>query len=179
MAIVLDGTAGITTPPVTVTNTIGVGGTTPSASGAGVSFPATQSASTDVNTLDDYEEGTWTAGLTCGTSGTITVDPAYSTCRYTKVGRVVTVVGFIYISAASSPTGSLTLTGLPFASAYTAGTAFYPYNMNTISTINGNIGGGASTIAMQTFSAGTANLAVAQYFPAFAGFMISFTYFTS
>ena len=40
--------------------TISVGGATPSASGAGITFPATQSASTDANTLDDYEEGTWT-----------------------------------------------------------------------------------------------------------------------
>jgi hypothetical protein len=40
--------------------TIGVGGATPSASGSGISFPATQSASSDANTLDDYEEGTWT-----------------------------------------------------------------------------------------------------------------------
>jgi hypothetical protein len=38
--------------------TIGVGGATPSASGSGISFPATQSASSDANTLDDYEEGT-------------------------------------------------------------------------------------------------------------------------
>jgi hypothetical protein len=37
--------------------TIGVGGATPSTSGSGISFPATQSASSDANTLDDYEEG--------------------------------------------------------------------------------------------------------------------------
>ena len=36
--------------------TIGVGGATPAASGSGISFPATQSASSDANTLDDYEE---------------------------------------------------------------------------------------------------------------------------
>ena len=39
--------------------TIGVGNATPAASGAGISFPATASASSDANTLDDYEEGTW------------------------------------------------------------------------------------------------------------------------
>jgi hypothetical protein len=39
---------------------IGIGGATPSASGTGITFPATASASTDANTLDDYEEGTWT-----------------------------------------------------------------------------------------------------------------------
>lgn len=65
--------------------TIGVGGATPSTSGAGITFPATQSASTDVNTLDDYEEGTWTPTFgNCGTVGSVVA-------VYTKVGRVVTV----------------------------------------------------------------------------------------
>ena len=54
--------------------------------GGQVGFPATQVASTDPNTLDDYEEGTWTpsdlsgAGLTFSTA----------TGHYTKVGRLVT-----------------------------------------------------------------------------------------
>ena len=66
--------------------TIGVGNATPAASGSGITFPATQSASSDANTLDDYEEGTWTprdavgAALTLGT-------PAY----YRKVGSLVTI----------------------------------------------------------------------------------------
>lgn len=42
---------------------IGLGNSTPS-SGMGIKFPATQSASSDANTLDDYEEGTWTPTLT-------------------------------------------------------------------------------------------------------------------
>jgi len=68
------------TLPVVAT-TIGVGGATASASGAGISFPATQSASSDANTLDDYEEGTWTP-----TGGSLTVN---ATGTYTKVGRFV------------------------------------------------------------------------------------------
>jgi len=44
--------ATLTTP--SFGTTIGVGGATASASGAGISFPATQSASSDANTLDDY-----------------------------------------------------------------------------------------------------------------------------
>jgi hypothetical protein len=39
---------------------IGLGGATPTTSGTGITFPATASASTNANTLDDYEEGTWT-----------------------------------------------------------------------------------------------------------------------
>ena len=46
-----------TTP--SFSSTAGVGGATAAASGAGITFPATQSASSDANTLDDYEEGTW------------------------------------------------------------------------------------------------------------------------
>jgi len=45
---------------IQILNCLGVGNATPSTSGAGITFPATQSASTDANTLDDYEEGTWT-----------------------------------------------------------------------------------------------------------------------
>jgi hypothetical protein len=60
MTIILDGTTGITNNSGTLISatTVGVGGATPAASGAGITFPATQSASTDANTLDDYEEGT-------------------------------------------------------------------------------------------------------------------------
>jgi hypothetical protein len=64
--------------------TIGVGNATPSASGSGITFPATQSASSDVNTLDDYEEGTWTATLTNCVSGTV------ANTNYVKVGTIVT-----------------------------------------------------------------------------------------
>jgi len=79
----------------------------------GISFPATQSAQSDANTLDDYEEGTFTATLTPLTSGTITLSA--STCAYTKVGRKVTVTGELNTSAVSSPTGRLRIGSLPFS----------------------------------------------------------------
>jgi hypothetical protein len=96
---------------------ISLGSIFPPTSGIGVQFPATQSASSDANTLDDYEEGTWEAALVCGTSGTITLlDPSTtSLMRYTKVGRVVTVSGQMIVSSVSSPVGALSITGLPFA----------------------------------------------------------------
>ena len=65
-------------------STIGVGNTTPAASGAGITFPATASASSDANTLDDYEEGTWTPTLT-SFGGTNLAATGY----YTKIGRIV------------------------------------------------------------------------------------------
>ncbi len=78
----------------------------------GIGFPATQVASSDPNTLDDYEEGTCTATLTC-TSGTITLDT--NTLKYIKVGAKVTINGSIHASSVSSPSGDLVLGGLPFA----------------------------------------------------------------
>jgi hypothetical protein len=53
----------ISASTVTATTTMGVGAATPAASGAGITFPAAQSASSDANTLDDYEEGTWTPNV--------------------------------------------------------------------------------------------------------------------
>jgi hypothetical protein len=98
--------ATLTTP--SFGTTIGVGGATASTSGAGISFPATQSASSDANTLDDYEEGTWTP-----TGNGIT----YSTAdgSYTKIGRVVTARFTIVFPSTGS--GSIArLFGLPFTS---------------------------------------------------------------
>ena len=65
--------------------------------------------------LNDYEEGTYTPSVTCG-SGSVTLNTSYDILSYTKVGRIVTVTGLIVISSVSSPSGDLSV-GLPFASA--------------------------------------------------------------
>lgn len=110
MAVVINGTTGITTPTESVATTIGVGGATPSASGAGITFPATQSASTNANTLDDYEEGSWTPTDASGAG--LTFSAAYG--YYIKVGKMVYVQAkIIYPSTGSSANNSLG--GLPFA----------------------------------------------------------------
>ena len=109
--IVLDGTVGITTPTEQAATTIGVGNATPSTSGAGITFPATQSPSTNANTLDDYEEGTWTPVPTSN-AGAITSYTSSGT--YTKIGKCVTV-GFSY-TITNNGTGSSSglISGLPF-----------------------------------------------------------------
>ena len=95
--------------------TVALKGAVPN-SGTGITFPATQSASSNANTLDDYEEGTWTPTLTPATSGTITVGSP-NLCAYTKVGRVVTVNGLIDTASVSTPVGaSVTVNNLPFTS---------------------------------------------------------------
>jgi len=74
-------------------------------SGTGITFPATQSASSNANTLDDYEEGTFTP--TAGISLTS------ATGKYTKIGRVVNFEMEVVFPVTSSTAGA-GLTGLPF-----------------------------------------------------------------
>ena len=82
------------------------GGST-SADGTGITFPTTQSASSDANTLDDYEEGTFTPTL----GGTAVYDIQVG--RYTKIGRFVYF--FISLRPSSLGTGSTNvISGLPF-----------------------------------------------------------------
>lgn len=95
-------------------NAIGVGATTPTTSGAGVTFPATQSASSNANTLDDYEEGSWTP--TIATSGTQpTVSYSDRAGKYTKVGNVVTAVCSLRANISNVGSGYPIVQGLPFA----------------------------------------------------------------
>jgi hypothetical protein len=103
----------LTTP--IVATTMGVGGATPSGSGSGISFPATQSASSDANTLDDYEEGTFTPTVQ-GVSSAGTATYSNQLGAYTKIGNLVYVnVYLIYTSGTG--TGQLRVANLPFTSA--------------------------------------------------------------
>ena len=114
MAISLNGTTGITTPDITsTTSTLGALTQALDLGSTGqVVFPATQNASANANTLDDYEEGTWTGAIEV-TGGSVTIGTNGG--KYTKTGRVVTISGSFTISSVSSPTGVVWLTGLPFA----------------------------------------------------------------
>ena len=133
MTIKNDGNVGINTESPTeklhvvgnglFTGNLGVGSATPTTSGTGITFPATQSASTNVNTLDDYEEGTWTPTIKGSTiAGTYT--PSTTNAYYTKIGNVVTVWCFVDMRSgtATGGTGVLLLESLPFS--YKSGSAF-------------------------------------------------------
>lgn len=78
-------------------------------------FPATQNASADANTLDDYEEGSWTPVMTFGGSST-GVTYSSQAGSYTKIGRLVTVSAFIVLTSNGTGTGTALVTGLPFTS---------------------------------------------------------------
>jgi len=112
---------------VTLQENISVGGAVPTTSGTGITFPATQAASTDANTLDDYEEGVWTPVLTFTTTGTMTYTTSTVQGVYTKIGNVVTAKVTLLLSAFTAGTASgETRISLPFTSAqnYYTGTVF-------------------------------------------------------
>jgi hypothetical protein len=107
---------------ITELGDVGIGTPTPSVkldvaglvAGNGFKFPATQAASADANTLDDYEEGTWTMGVSFG-GASVGVTTSANTGTYTKIGRQVTVNGFLILTNKGSSTGAAAITGLPFA----------------------------------------------------------------
>ena len=79
--------------------TVALNGAIPN-SGTGITFPATQNQSSNVNTLDDYEEGTWTPVIVTEGGSNFTITS--SDCRYQKVGNKVYVQASITYSAKGS-----------------------------------------------------------------------------
>jgi hypothetical protein len=97
---------------IALSGNIGLGGATPTTSGTGITFPATASASTDANTLDDYEEGTWTPDLSFGGSNT-GITYSIQAAKYTKIGNRVLFDLAILLTSKGVETGAANIT-LPF-----------------------------------------------------------------
>ncbi len=76
-------------------------------------FPATQIPSADANTLDDYEEGTWTPVLRFGG---LSVGITYGTqsAVYTVIGNKCFFNCTIILTNKGSSTGAANVAGLPF-----------------------------------------------------------------
>jgi hypothetical protein len=87
-----------------------------------LAFPASQNASADANTLDDYEEGTWTPVFSFMTAGNLSVTYTTQSADYTKIGREVRVTGQTNLATFTHTTasGQAIMTGLPFAAAATS-----------------------------------------------------------
>jgi len=83
----------------------------------GLSFNGDTAAA---NALDDYEEGTWTMGVTFG-GGSVGVTVDSTTGTYTKIGRQVTVNGLLQLTNKGSSTGTARISGLPFTIANSTG----------------------------------------------------------
>jgi len=86
----------------------------------GIQFPATQSASSDANCLDDYEEGSWTPSLE-GTVSAGTATYSLRTGTYVKIGRYVFLQMFVIFSSAHTGTGALKIGNFPFTTNNTYG----------------------------------------------------------
>jgi hypothetical protein len=101
------------------TGKVGIGTSTFTSGGGklqisdGIAFPATSPQSSDPNTLDDYEEGTWTPTVT-STGGTLTTVVG-GTGNYTKVGNIVTITAIPKITTNGTGAGALKFGGLPYA----------------------------------------------------------------
>jgi chitodextrinase len=68
--------------------------------------------------LSDYEEGTWTPGMTFATAGDLFVDYISRSGTYIKVGRLVTVRGIVTGQPNySTASGAFRITGLPYSAA--------------------------------------------------------------
>lgn len=78
-----------------------------------VSFPATAVPSADANTLDDYEEGTWTPDLQFG-GAKVGVTYNVQSGEYIKIGNLVFISMYVNLSSKGSSNGDAILEGLPF-----------------------------------------------------------------
>lgn len=123
--------------------------------GGSLKFPATQSSSSNANTLDDYEWGSWTPALlgSGGQSGQV-----YSTQSgvYVKIGRFTFISGEITLTTLGTLTGTVLLGGFPFTTTTTAGgrgalSVGYWANMGAnITHFNGYIEGNTTYSVLRT-----------------------------
>jgi hypothetical protein len=105
------------------------------ASAGQIKFPATQNASADANTLDDYEEGTFTPAITLG-GAAVGVTYSLQSGTYTKIGNRVLFTAQITLSAKGSSAGALLITGLPF----TVGGTLNPASAVRVSSVTSGVG---------------------------------------
>jgi hypothetical protein len=129
--------------------TVSAGNLVIGTNGKGIDFSATPGTGTS-ELLSDYEEGTWTPVPTSG-AGAITSYTSAGT--YTKVGRVVTLVGTITITDGGTATGLMTISGLPFTSLSGQSQPGIAYDPNITGTsVCVFVGSGATTATTRQFT---------------------------
>ena len=120
-----------------------------------IKFPATQNSSADANTLDDYEEGTWTPVFTTDSTAPTGVSYSSRYGTYTKIGNVVSFRCTIQLSSkGTGGTGNVIISGMPFAAAGLAGgyayqpinAWFYPQSGDTFTNLYASLYDSASYI---------------------------------
>ena len=148
---------------------------------SGIQFPTTQVASANNNNLDDYEEGTWTMGLSFG-GGTTGITYSSNTGNYVKIGKQVTVTGFIAMTNKGSSTGSAKIIGLPFtvgsATANYSATSFWTDTITFTVSLQGYGNVSGTTIDMLQVSAlGVGTALTDTNFANNSRLMVTLTYF--
>jgi hypothetical protein len=141
----------------------------------GIKFPATQNASSDANTLDDYEEGTWTPAVTFGGAAVGVTYGASNAGQYVKVGRMMTVCGILELTSKGSSTGNISITGLPVAGNIFGGAALTLYGL----TFTGQAYGqpNASAMVLYQINAGTRTVLTNTAFQNDTSIAIQITYY--
>lgn len=133
----------------------------------GIKFPSGQQASADANTLDDYEEGTWSP-IFVSSGATFTLGTQYGS--YTKVGRLVYANFYLRCTGITGSGSSMAIGGLPFTSAtttYQGGTVILGYVQNwqslTYAQMFGYVttNGTTASLLQGNYQAGLANLGTA------------------
>lgn len=83
--------------------------------GTGITFPAALSASSDANSLDDYEEGSWASSFALTINGSATgITYSIKDAYYIKIGRVVHAWFYFALSSKGASAGLVRITGFPF-----------------------------------------------------------------
>jgi hypothetical protein len=127
-------------------------------SGQGIDFSATPGTGTS-ELLADYEEGTWTPGITFGGAA---VGVTYGTRvgLYTKIGNVVSFVFNLGLTSKGSSAGAAVITGLPFTSSASGQSAvsvgYFADFLALTGAPCGRIGSSSTSIVISQTSATTA-----------------------
>ena len=125
-------------------------------------FPATQNASADANTLDDYEEGTFTPTL----GGNSTYLTQFG--NYTKIGNKVFFKIFLTVNIIGTGDAQ-NISGLPFTCDNTVtGYSIYVGAFQDLSAAKvfmaGRVGASGTTIAIRSMAAAAVGVAAANVF---------------
>ena len=131
--------------------------------GGQITFPATAVPSTNANTLDDYEEGSWTPALNFG-GGTTGITYLERRGSYIKIGKAVHVWCSIYLTNKGSSTGDSQITGLPFVGSNT----FYDEQTASLSDVGAITFSGILTARVQ-FSTFTGSINAVSIFQSPSG----------
>lgn len=122
--------------------------------GGNIVFPATAVPSADANTLDDYEEGTWTVSVGGDTTYTTRVGD------YNKIGRLVHIWAYMLINLIGTGSTSA-ISGCPFTNqgnsiggwvSFATALALAPVSVGCY------VGGGSTSLTFNGRTAASANV---------------------